>query len=242
MLTKTRAIVLHSFKYGEQQMIVDLLTETCGRTSCIIRMPKSAKGKLKKQYFQPLFILDTDIDIRQKANLQHLRDARIAVPFMSIPFNPYKMSISLFMAEFLRCTTRREQTDPTTFSYIENSIRWLDGCASGFSNFHIVFMMRLSKFLGFYPNTDNYEPGDWFDMRSSCFSNQRPMHADVLSPDNARKIGLLLRMNYATMHLYRMSHFDRNRMVDTIIRYYRIHMPDLPELKSLQVLKELFAD
>jgi hypothetical protein len=31
-------------------------------------------------------------------------------------------------------------------------------------------------------------------------------------------------------------------MVDTIISYYRIHMPELPELKSLQVLKELFAD
>ena len=209
--------MLHSFKYGEQQMIVDFLTESCGRTSCIIRIPTSARGKLKKQYFQPLFILDTDIDIRQNTNLQRLKDARIAVPFTSIPFNPYKTAISLFMAEFLRCTTRREQTDPTTFSYIENSIRWLDGCGEGFANFHIVF------------------------MRGSCFCRQRPMHTDVLEPDDAQKIGLLLRMNYATMHLYRMSHADRNRMVDAIISYYRIHMPGLPELKSLQVLKELFS-
>ena len=81
MITKTRALVLHSFKYGEQQMIVDFLTETCGRTSCIIKIPTSARGKLKKQYFQPLFILDTDIDRRQNARLQRLKDARIAVPF-----------------------------------------------------------------------------------------------------------------------------------------------------------------
>lgn len=234
--------MLHSLKYGEQQVIVDFLAENCGRTSCLIKIPASAKGKFKKQYFQPLFILDTDIDIRQNVNLQRLKDARIAVPFTSIPFNPYKTAISLFMAEFLRCVSSREQTDPTTFSYIENSIRWLDGCSGGFANFHIVFMMRLSKFMGFYPNTDDYEPGDWFDMRSSCFCRQRPMHADVLNPDDARKIRLLLRMNYATMHLFRMSRDERNRMVDVIMSYYRIHIPGLPEMKSIQVLKELFAD
>ena len=33
MMEKTRAIVLHSIKYGESQFIVDFLTESRGRVS-----------------------------------------------------------------------------------------------------------------------------------------------------------------------------------------------------------------
>lgn len=242
MLTKTRAIVLHSFKYGESQMIVEFLTASCGRVSCILGIPKSAKGKLKRQYFQPLFILDTVLDIRRKAGLQRISEARVAFPFASIPYDPFKLSISMFIAEFLRCSTRVEQMDETAFEYIENSIRWLDGCGGHFANFHLVFMMRMSLFLGFYPAVGQHEPGCWFDLRSCCFCKDAPLHGDRLCPADADKIELLLRMNFATMHLFKMSRSERNRMVDVIMRYYAIHIPGFPELKSLGVLQELFCD
>lgn len=241
MLTKTKAIVLHSFKYGEMQMIVDLLTEQCGRQACILRLPKSSKGKLKKQYFQPLFILEVVLDIRQHSNLQHIKEARVVNPFISIPFNPYKLSISLFIAEFLRCATRREQTDSTMFSYIENSILWLDGCEGQFANFHLVFAMRLTKFFGFYPNLEDYGHGKWFDLRSSSFSSAPPLHRDYLAPAEADLIQVMMRMNFPTMHLYKMSRLERNRLLDVILDYYRIHIPDFPEMKSIEVLKELFT-
>ena len=67
-----------------------------------------------------------------------------------------------------------------------------------------------------------------------------PLHPDFLGPDEARKIGLLMRVNYATMHLVKMSRTERNRCVELIVKYYRLHQPDFPELKSLPVLKEVF--
>ena len=51
----------------------------------------------------------------------------------------------------------------------------------------------------------------------------------------------MMRMDYATMHLFRLSRGERNRMVEVIIRYYRIHLPGFPEPRSLAVLRELFA-
>ncbi len=42
----------------------------------------------------------------------------------------------------------------------------------------------------------------------------------------------LLRLSYETMHLYTMSRLDRNRCVEVILQYYRIHVPGFPELKS----------
>lgn len=241
MLTKTKAIVLYAFKYGENQMIAELLTEACGRMACIMKIPKSPRGKLKKQYFQPLFILETVIEVRGTSRLQHIREARVSVPFTSIPVNPYKTPVALFVAELLRGITRGELTGGQTYTYIENSIRWLDGCTEGFANFHLVFMMRMTRFLGFYPNLDSDDGGSWFDLRSGCFCKQPPMHRDCITPHEARKIRLLLRMNFPTMHLYKMTHTDRNRMTDVIMSYYRIHIPDLYELKSLPVLRELFG-
>ena len=61
MLEKTRAIVLNSLKYGESQMIVDMYTEGRGRLSFIQRIPRQGRGGIKKQYFQPLTILDLSL-------------------------------------------------------------------------------------------------------------------------------------------------------------------------------------
>ena len=43
------------------------------------------------------------------------------------------------------------------------------------------------------------------------------------------------------MHLYSMSRLQRNHCVEVIVDYYRLHIPNFPELKSLPVLKTLFA-
>ena len=239
MLTTTKAIVLHSFRYGDSKLIVDLLAADGTRMACIASVPKSPRGKLKKQYFQPLYIIEVVADVRQRVNLQRLKEASVAVPFTSIPFDPMKLSIALFTAEFLRNATRREPLDPAAFAYIENSILWLDGCDRHFANFHLVFMMRMAKFLGFYPNLDDYTPGCRFDLRASCFRSDAPLHTDCLSPTDSERITLLLRMNYPTMHLYKMPRDERNRMADVILRYYQLHIPDFPEMKSLDVLKEL---
>ncbi len=241
MLSKTKAIVLHSFKYGESQVIVDVLTEEHGRLSCIVRISKTAKGGMRKQYFQPLFIIEAVIDIRPSTRLHKIKEARIASPFRSIPFDPFKLSVAMFTAEFILNATKREQTDRMMFAYIENGIEWLDGCEGSIAGFHLVFMMRLSRFLGFYPNIEGYMPGDWFDMRAASFCRTAPLHHDRLVPEDARKISLMLRMNFPTMHLFKMSHDERNRMADIIIRYYRLHLPDFAEIRSLPVLKELFV-
>lgn len=240
MLKKTQAVVLRTIKYGENKLIVDFLTEEEGRLSCVVGIPKTQRGKLKKQFFQPLTILDVELDIRPKQQLHHIRDVRIGVPYASIPFEPSKLSISLFLAEFIYYGTRDEQLNPALYQFVAHSLQWLDGCEGQFANFHLVFMMRLSRFIGFFPYVEDYHEGDLFDLRTANFTSQTPVHADFLPPADAARINTLLRMKYASMHLFRMSHDDRNRIVDVIIQFYRLHVPAFPELRSLEVMKELW--
>ncbi len=108
MEVKTRAIVLQTIKYGDAQLIVDFFTEKLGRLSFMVRIPKSSKGRLKRQLFQPLMLLQLEFDYRPKSNLQHIREASIGYAFIDIPFSPYKLAISMFLAELLSYTTKNE--------------------------------------------------------------------------------------------------------------------------------------
>lgn len=244
MLVKTNAIVLNSLKYGESQIIVDLFTESHGRLSFMQRIPRTSRSGVKKQLFQPLNLLGIEFDYRQSQKLQRIREASVAWPFVSIPFDAFKLSIALFLAEFTSYCTRSEQSNPALYLFVENSVRWLDACVRDFSNFHIVYMLHLTRFIGFYPNLD-CDSGDYasacFDMRAGCFVGHVPAHSDFLMPEEARKIRLLMRLNYTTMRLLSLSRSERNRIIEVILQYYRLHQPGFPEMKSLPVLKQLFC-
>ncbi|MBR1880683.1 MAG: DNA repair protein RecO [Prevotella sp.] len=242
MLVKTKAIVLHSFKYGESRMIVDMFTEEAGRLSFIISIPKTSKGRIKKQYFQPMTLLEVECDVRQNVQLQKLKDAHLLTAYTSIPFSPEKLALSLFIAEFLYHALRSEQQDKLLFAYVCDSMQWLDTVEVGFANFHLTFLMRMSRFLGFYPNLDDYVDGCVFDLRTATFSLQVPTHRDFLDSHDSQLIHTLMRMDFPTMHLFQLSHHDRNRITEVLLHYYRLHIPQFPELKSLGVLQELWAE
>ena len=241
VMTRTRAIVLRTVKYGDSSLVVDMLTEAMGRMSFMVRLSASRKGKMRKQLFQPLHIVEIDFSYRSSASLQRISDIRIATPLLSLPFDPYKLSIALFVAEFVYYATKGEQANGPLYNYVESSISWLDGVKGSFSNFHLVFMIRVSRFIGFLPNTEDYREGDYFDMQNGCFCQAPPPHSHFLAPHDASKIGMLMRLGYHTMHLCAMTRADRNRCTEVIMEYYRLHVPGFPELKSYPVLKKLFC-
>ena len=223
-------------------MIVDMFTREVGRLSFIVPLPKTPKSRMKKQYFQPMTLLEIECDVRQRVQLKKLKDVRLLSAYTSVPFSPEKLALSLFTAEFLYHALRSEQCNEPLFAYVCDAMRWLDAVETGFANFHLTFLMRLSRFLGFYPNLDDYVDGCVFDLRAATFSLQVPTHRDFLQPDDAQRIHTLMRMDFPTMRLYRLSRHDRNRIVDVLLYYYRLHIPQFPELKSLSVLQELWAD
>ena len=243
--------MLHSLKYGETRLIVDLFTRKAGRQSFIVSMPKTQKGRMKKQYFQPMTLLEVECDIRQRVQLQKLRDAHLQTAYTTIPFSAEKLAISLFVAEFLYHALRSEQQNETLFAYIADSMQWLDIAEKGYANFHLTFLMRMSRFLGFYPNLevrgerlevrDMSEEDLFFDLREGRFCQEAPMHRDFLPPAEARLIHLLMRMDFPTMYLFQLSHHDRGRITDVLLHYYRLHIPQFPELKSLSVLQQLWT-
>ena len=207
MLQKTKGIVLHTLKYNDTSIIVDMYTELSGRASFLVAVPRSRKAAVKSVLFQPLSFIEFEADYRPNATLYRIKEAE----------------------------------HRPLFAYLQHSIIWLDECGGGFANFHLVFLMRLSRFLGLYPNLEDYHTGDYFDLLNACFTSIRPqLHSSYINPEEAGRLRQLMRMNYETMHLFGMSRAERARCLTIMNDYYRLHLPDFPALKSLEVLKELF--
>jgi len=235
-----KAIVLHTLKYSDEAIIAHLLTERSGCVGMMVRVSRSKRAAIRHTLFQPLAVLDVEWTERPRAALQRPRTVQSAFPFASIPYDPHKTAIALFLSDFLYHAVRNEPEAQAVFQYVERSVEWLDTCRSGFANFHLVFLLRLTRFLGFMPNAGEAQPGDWFDLRASCFVGERPLHADCLSPADAALVPKLLRMRYETMHLFRFSGDERSRLLERINDYYRLHVPDFPELRALAVLRDVF--
>lgn len=239
MDSKTRCIVLRTVKFGDNKLIIDFLTREEGRQSAVWKITTSAKSRIRRQIFQPLTILDIDITRSPRQQMAQLSDARLAMPYTSIPFEGTKLSISFFLAEFLHYATRGTHTDCFFYDFVEQSLIWLDNAQRGIANFHLMFMIRLSHFLGFQPDMSTYHKGALFDLREGVFCSSAPLHRDFLSPSDAEQMQTLMRMSPSNLHLFPLSHNERNRIIDFIIIYYRLHLPEFGEIKSLDVLRAL---
>lgn len=242
MLEKVHGIVLRTVKYGDSSIIVDLFTKGHGRMSLMASASRSRRAVRTVSLWQPLSMVEFTTDIRTSVSsrLPRPTDAYTYYNYIDVPYSPVKSSLALFLAEFLAAALREEKENHTLYLFLENSLQWLDTCdqPSSLANFHLVFLIRLSLFMGIMPNCESPQP--FFDLLAGSYSSTEPSHSHYLKGDEAHMMPLLLRMNYSTMHLFRFSRTERKRILDILSEYYRLHIPSFPELKSLDVLHELF--
>ncbi len=121
-----------------------------------------------------------EADFRPNATIYKVRQAKSLYPFATLPYDPYKSAIALFLSEFLYRAVREEAENRPLFAYLYHC-HWLDECREGFANFHLVFLMCLSRFLGLYPNLEDYHAGDYFDLQNACFTPLRPVSIPITS-------------------------------------------------------------
>lgn len=240
MLQTLRGVVLSIVKYNDKSNIARIFTDALGCRSFLVPLQRSRKSMVRSVLFQPLSMVAFECDVRPRASLHPIKEARTWNLLQSVPYNPYKLSIAMCLSEFLSHVLREEDVNEPLFAYLTHSICWLDACPEEFANFHLVFLMRLTRFVGLYPNLDDYTTGCVFDMQNACFTPTAPTHGQYLHREEAERLHKLTRMNYDTMRLFKMNRQQRNRCLEVICDYYRLHVPDFPEMKSLGVLKELF--
>ena len=120
------------------------------------------------------------------------------------------------------------------------SVQLLELSDKGLANFHLVFLLRLLHYLGIFPNSESIAQNSYFDMLNGVFVPEIPMHKHYLDKPESDAFATLLRMSYENMAYYHFSRHDRTQIIQRILEYYRLHLPEFPEIKSLAVMHTLF--
>jgi DNA repair protein RecO (recombination protein O) len=240
MLLTTKAIVLHTIKYNENSVIVHTYTEQNGRMAYVVNGAKSKKSVLRSALLQPLSLLELETVYQQKKDLQRIKESRLAYAFTTIPYDPAKNALSLFIAELLFRSLKEPQVDKSVFEFLFESVCLLDKTDGSVGNFHLVFMLQLSAFLGFKPNVDNYSEGSFFDLQNGVFVNV-PGFSTYLTQEESANFCTLCKLDYRTMSEVQYSKEQKSGLLKALIAYYKTHLSNFSQIKSVEVLVQLFA-
>jgi len=240
MLSKTRGVVLHSTLYNDKYGIVHIYTEAFGRAAYLVARSRGRKTKTPPSLFMPLSVIEMEVEHQNVREIQRIRETQICFPLNDIFADPVKNCIALFLSEVLYRTVQTKTADPKFFDYLYDSIRWLEMADEGVANFHLVFLMHLVRHLGVYPNVESYRTDSFFDLLNGSFTTSPPEHEHCLDRNESIIFSRLLRMNYGNMALYAFSRRERHNIIRRILEYYRLHLSDFPEIRSLAVMQSLF--
>lgn len=238
-MVKTEAIVLHTLRYRDHSYIIHLFTREQGNISCLVKGSKH-KAVLSPILMQPLSLIDMVIDFRSNRTFQYIQESSPLVLLNNIPYHPIKNSIALFLSEVLYKTFRESYKETELFDFIKESIIFFDTATKGIANFHLVFLIKLTRFLGFFPNLSQFHDGVYFDMLNSQFTESNQQQ-HTLNIEETEAFAHLMRMEYENMQLFNLSRDQRNRILEHILTYYKLHLPEFGTIKSLEILQQLFA-
>lgn len=243
MLHKTRAIALHSIKYTDNSIIVNVYTEKFGRQSYLLKGVYGKKATVKANLFAPLNLLELEVYHKSGGNLHKLKEATNFPVFQSIPADPLKLSLSFFLAEMLYKVFQEEIPNEGLFQFVFHAIQILDAeQANKIANFHLLFLIGLSKYAGFFPDNNFSANEKIFDLLNGTFVELIPEHGHHIPKDYGIIWSQLIKSNFDSGTSIIMDREKRLLLLDKIIEYFRLHIPGMSNLKSLQVLKEIYND
>lgn len=233
----TNGIILSKIKYGENAIICNVYTLEQGKQTYFIS--NSILKKNKAIYLHPLQILEFEINQNNNSKLQKVKSSSQAYVYKNIPFNVYKSSITVFISQLLDKLLHTESSNSNLFEFIKQSIIFIDNTEDSIANFHLFFMINLSKFLGYFPCNNYSDKHCYFDLKQAQFIDS--INKYTSGPNVSKAISQIINTKVSDINSLKLDHSSRNIILDTLIYYFELHNDRKLDLKSLNVIRELFS-
>lgn len=238
MIISTKAIVLSKLKYGDSDLIVRCYTESFGIKSYLLRGVLNAKkGKIKKAYIQPLSQLFINASHKENRSLQTIREIKPIINYATLYSNVLKSGVVMFLSEVLSQVLKEEEKNEPLYSFISNTLDWFDTHEQS-ANFHLLFLLDLTKYLGFYPDTQNISAQS-FNLEEGKFDSNK-QHRYSISNKNLAILKQLLGIKFDALNSVKLNSKQRLDFLNMILLYFELHLGDFKKPKSLQILNQIF--
>lgn len=239
MLEKTRGIILHTVKYGDTSLILTVYTEKFGRQAFLINAVRNSKSKIKAGILQPLFIVDLEVYEKKTREVQRIREAKVAYPYISIPFDIIKTTQAIFLSEVLFRVLQEEESNQSLFHFLEGTLLFFDLMEKEKSLFYIWFLVHLTGYLGIVPDIQSVQEG-WLDMQKGILVSSEPLHTQFMDRNTTMKLKQMLQIQLQDLEGFSLTREERQILVKNILEYYHLHFNNMVNLKSLEILREVF--
>ena len=241
MLHKTRGIVFHVTDYSESSVVAKIYTELFGLQSFLINSVRKKKGKIRPVALQPLSLLDLVVYHKERPGLQRVAEATNNPALKSIPFDVRKSSVILFLNEVLYKSVREEEANTSMFDFIFSSVHLLDLQQQPCADFHLKFLIQLTKYLGFYPR-ENYSEGcSVFNLQEGLFQPGLPNHPFFLDLPLSDYFYNVLHSSLNLTDDLGIPVHQRRLLIEKLLEYYQLHIPGFGNIKSHKVLEEVWS-
>ena len=238
MLIKTKAIVLSKLKYRDNDMIVKCYTSQRGVVSYLLRgVLKSTKQSAKTVYFQPLTQLQIEENYRASQSLQFINDVQLDLVYKSLHSNIPKSAIVMFLSEVLTSVLKEEEQNELLYDYLKTSLLWFDH-EEDVANFHLLFLLDLTKYLGFYPDIATIEH-PYFNLNTGEFE-AKLVNFYSISEENVKVLKQLLNINFETLNSIKLNGSQRQSFLAMLLFYFELHLGDFKKPKSLTIFNQVF--
>lgn len=239
MLHKTAGVVLKTTNYAESSVVAKIYTQQFGLQSYIINGVKKPKAKIRMNMLQPLSLLDMVVYHKQNGGIQRISEARCAPTLQTIPYHIVKSCIAQFINEMLYKTLKQTDNEPTLYNFLHNAIVFLDQTEENCSNFALVFLMKLSSFLGFKPDISLADSAKFFDLQNGVFINSIPNHPHCIDQHLLQYWLAILRCPLTESHLLTLNSQNRKILLQHTINYYSLHIDNFGVINSHLILENV---
>ena len=147
----------------------------------------------------------------------------------------------MFLNEVLYKSIRQQHADENIFDYIFNAVSWFDETDAASANFHLAFLLKLSRFLGFAPSTETKSDQSYFDLQEGEFKSLPPVHPYFIEKTAAELFISLFTTPFEKLNEIKIDNATRRLVLDKILIYYTLHTASFGEIKSHQVLEEILS-
>ena len=221
MVSKTNGIVLNYIKYKETSIISKIYTKEFGLKSYLINGIRTKKGKFNISSFQPLSLLDLVVYENKNSQIGRIKELKFDKIYFTNHHVQKKISICLFISEVLLKLITFQVPDKNQFNFVRNSLIELDKIVDNYENFHIIFLIKFSKYLGF-------EISNISDFSNIKFENELVISflSEIIISEYSSNI--------------KSTSSVRNKALEIIIVYFREKTELNINFNSNRILKNIF--
>lgn len=238
MLIKTPAIVISTLKFQDTSLICKCYTLEQGIQTYLLKgVLKQGKQNLKSSYFQPLTQIEIVATARKTTNFEFIKEVKMDYFYQNIHSNYIKNSVAFFLSEICYWVLQEQQKDTRLFNFLKYQFQFLDKAETS-SNFHLKFLIDLSYFLGFFPNTTQNHLR-YFDAEQGEFVSENNGHF-LFDESQTNLFKTLISTHLDAIDEIKITRAERQNMLENILKYYQFHIPNFKIPKSWEVLRGLF--